>query len=455
MPFTPGQRVAHKAFGEGTVLQTKPGGADTKVTVSFDAGGERAVLGSFLAAVVLPIGAELTPSAPTPPGEGEGVLLLHRHKRAAPIGHSVHRLKSSSVLALFRRLFAQTRAAFDRGGEDAVHKVVRDELGAAPYGFATVFDAACKRPFSLPETPEALHHALLRDLYVECAPASRTEFIRMNDGALCVRTDDDEVDLAYALVPGALVRDDPARWAWWAFAQERLPDTAGAGGWRPSFDIRSRPLPGLRAGRAPGVGRTWVVLLTSYDGDTFGFPGTFVLDGVRVPELGRALREALPASEGAGRRWPYELRLLRAMVAPGEQGVGPALGRCAEFPVHRLGGSSGRLGDDATHEAAFDAFVGAVDGHLSALPRARSRWAFTRAATPEERASHGDAAMVDVGEHHATLFTAGSHRYFDQWVVFDDLWASANPALADGLLVFATAWDPRTVLRIEEPRPAS
>jgi hypothetical protein len=447
MSFEPGQRVSHKTFGPGTVLRAQPGGANAKVTVSFDASGERAVLASFLAAVALSTESELAPSvaATSDTREGDGVLLLYRHKRAAPIGHSVHRLHDASVLALFRRLFAQTRAAFESGGEDAVHKLVRAELGAAPYGFTTVFTAACQRPFALPETDDALYRALLRDLYVECAPPSRTEFIRMSEGALCVRTDDDEVDLAYALVPEALVREDPARWAWWSFAQHRLPDQAGAGGWRPSLDVRVRPLPGLRDDLALGVGRTWVVLLTSYDSDTFGFPGTFVLEGVRVPDLGRALREARPAPTATGRRWPYELRLLRAMVAPDERDIGPAIQRCAEFPVHRLGGSSGRLGEDANHRDAFDAFVEAVEGQIEPLPRARSKWAFARASTPEQRAALGDAAVVDVGAHHAALFTAGSHRYFDQWIVFDDRWASANPALAEGLLVFATSWDPRTV----------
>ncbi len=446
MSFAPGQRVSHKTFGEGTVLRTQPGGANAKVTVSFDASGERAVLASFLAAVLAMDGPATAPAvASSDAREGDGVLLLYRHKRAAPIGHSVHRLHDASVLALFRRLFAQTRAAFEKGGEDAVHKLVRAELGAAPYGFVTVFTAACQRPFALPETDDALYRALLRDLYVECAPPSRTEFIRMSEGALCVRTDDDEVDLAYALVPEALVREDPARWAWWSFAHERLPAVAGAGGWRPSLDVRVRPLPGLRDELALGVGRTWVVLLTSYDSDTFGFPGTFVLEGVRMPDLGRALREARPAPTATGRRWPYELRLLRAMVAPDEAHIGPAMQRCAEFPVHRLGGSSGRLGEDANHQDAFDAFVEAVEGQIEPLPRARSKWAFARAATPEQREARGDAAVVDVGAHHAALSTAGSHRYFDQWIVFDDCWASANPALAEGLLVFATSWDPRTV----------
>jgi hypothetical protein len=30
---------------------------------------------------------------------------------------------------------------------------------------------------------------------------------------------------------------------------------------------------------------------------------------------------------------------------------------------------------------------------------------------------------------------------FHQWFLFDDLWAAAHPALADGVLKFARRWD--------------
>jgi hypothetical protein len=30
---------------------------------------------------------------------------------------------------------------------------------------------------------------------------------------------------------------------------------------------------------------------------------------------------------------------------------------------------------------------------------------------------------------------------YEQWILFDDLWAAAKPTLAAGLLTFATRWD--------------
>lgn len=381
--------------------------------------------------------------------EDDGVLLLHRHKAAAPIGHSVRKLRDRTVLALFRRLLVETRVAFETGGETAVFRALSDALGGSVYGLASVFTKACAQPLSLPETDRDLYELLLRDLYVECPRSERAQYIRFESGALRVRTDDDEVDLAYGFVPEALVRAQPGRWAWWAFGDERLPSAVSEGDWAPSFEVQTSALNGLRAKASSGAGRTWAVLLSSYDGDSFGFPGTFVIDGARLPELGRALREALPATSQREQRWPYELRLLRAMVAPDEDGIGAALARCAEFPVQRLGGQIEPEGDHASSSDAFDAFARAVADAIALTPAARSKWSFVRAMTPEQRIAKGVESRLDVGEHHAMLCTSGGWRYFDQWVFFDDRWASANASLANGLLVFATSWDPLRVAAIE------
>jgi uncharacterized protein (TIGR02996 family) len=49
---------------------------------------------------------------------------------------------------------------------------------------------------------------------------------------------------------------------------------------------------------------------------------------------------------------------------------------------------------------------------------------------------------VRVGNHvvQALLHLDGEDR-FDQWILFDDVWASAQPALAAAILRYATAWD--------------
>jgi hypothetical protein len=49
-------------------------------------------------------------------------------------------------------------------------------------------------------------------------------------------------------------------------------------------------------------------------------------------------------------------------------------------------------------------------------------------------------------EHLIQMCLDGSHNdelgpYFGQWILFDDLWASAHPELADALLTWCARWD--------------
>ena len=54
---------------------------------------------------------------------------------------------------------------------------------------------------------------------------------------------------------------------------------------------------------------------------------------------------------------------------------------------------------------------------------------------------YGDSNRVYVSEHVAQVYFHDRDDIYDQWFLIDDLWASAHPALADGLLRFATRWD--------------
>jgi hypothetical protein len=126
MAFSTGQRVAHRTFGEGTVLRSRTTGRVTKVSVSF----------------------------------------------------GVRKLRDRTVLAL------ETRHAFETGRETAVFRALGDALGGSVYGLASVFTKACAQPLSLPETDRDLDELLLRDLYVECPRSERAQYIRFERGAL-------------------------------------------------------------------------------------------------------------------------------------------------------------------------------------------------------------------------------------------------------------------------------
>ena len=51
--YTPGQRVRHKAFGEGTVLAVNGGGASGIVEIAFDNGANKKFAAAFAPIEVL------------------------------------------------------------------------------------------------------------------------------------------------------------------------------------------------------------------------------------------------------------------------------------------------------------------------------------------------------------------------------------------------------------------
>jgi hypothetical protein len=55
-------------------------------------------------------------------------------------------------------------------------------------------------------------------------------------------------------------------------------------------------------------------------------------------------------------------------------------------------------------------------------------------------------SLIHGEEHLLQMCLDGSHDdetgpYFGQWILFDDLWASAHPELADALLTWCARWD--------------
>jgi hypothetical protein len=159
-----------------------------------------------------------------------------------------------------------------------------------------------------------------RDLYVEGDPERN---IRVDQHSVRAKTDDDEVDLAYFFVDDALLRSRPdcgayLVWVW------RLPP-AGSGHHR-GFQA---PVPVQELAAVPGgTGTTYLVLFTL---DGYGEPPPVALSGVRLPQLADYLQAVVTEQaechrgHGGWPCWPFGLLALRALIAPGEQRLGPAL----------------------------------------------------------------------------------------------------------------------------------
>ncbi|MFB4276188.1 hypothetical protein ACBJ59_12920 [Nonomuraea sp. MTCD27] len=163
-------------------------------------------------------------------------------------------------------------------------------------------------------------------------------------------------------------------------------------------------------------GIVYAVLLTcKATHDSIGWNPTYALPGVRLPQFGAALRDLDTSTE----EWPLELKVLRLLIGPAEDGIATALERCNRWPDYR--------------EISKDQ-PGPPDSHAAALRLIET--------VPPELANHRERTVIQVGEQVAQMLIQDGHDCFEQWFFFDDRWAGAHPDLAASLIWFAYHWDP-------------
>ncbi|WP_344970846.1 hypothetical protein [Streptosporangium fragile] len=352
---------------------------------------------------------------------------VYRTHYEGPLGKRIRRLPDATVLGWFRRAWA---AVVDDVLEDA-DAWIEAELGGGVYGLASFFERVRDRRIPAPESWEGLRDLLREHLYVEGG-------LRVDAHSVRVRTDDDEVELPYFFFDDALAAAYPDRVAYLLHEAWPLPDDAVAVS-RPSPGeaVRVWPSPagppsaGCPAGAVPDgggagaggtgtthAGTTHAVLLTFYDSDSICWQPPFSFPGVRLPELAAHLR----TTTGGLERWPHELLVLRALVAPGDDGIGPALDRCNRWP--------------SFGERTPDELLG---GHSVAH-------AFALRNLDVEKYDNGrdpDRTLLRDGGHLAQM-SVHMDEFFghQQWFLFDDVWAGRHGDLARSLLHYATDWDP-------------
>jgi hypothetical protein len=187
-------------------------------------------------------------------------------------------------------------------------------------------------------------------------------------------------------------------------------------------------------------GTTWFVLQTVEDTSCLSeMRSPMRIDGVRVPHLCRYLAEVTPEpGPPGGMDWPWELRLLRTQVPDGESGAAGlrlALERTNALNVKELD----RLGDGGGQ---------GMEGDLASARRELAEE--TKKTRQLGQPADPSLSVIQSEEHLAQLcinMTAPCGRYgsryekYHQWIFFDDLWGSAHPDLANGLLRYASRWD--------------
>jgi hypothetical protein len=332
---------------------------------------------------------------------------VYRSHYEGPLSKRVVQLDAPSLLDWFQKLCQQARAAEDP------NQLAKEVLGGHVYGFSSLLEAVKENALDPPKSIDELRELLDEHLYVE------GEFV-LDEHSLRVATDDDEVALAYFFFDDtAAARTD--RVAWLLHQEPALPDGKSDTAFNAPVEVTAfEP-----AGRGPG--RTWACLFTFTDGDSM--PGTVgVFEGVRLPALTQHLSSVTPPAKPVKwskeyvDSWPLELRLLRAYSsAP----LADALARAGQSTLATLASSdhnTSRLGlvDVSTSAREFDELAAKL----------------THPGDPSRN-------IVAVGEH-AALLCVHAHNAFgyQQWILFDDLWAAAHTALASSLLRYATDWDP-------------
>ena len=381
-----------------------------------------------------------------------GLLFYYRHPEEGLWMKRVVWLPDESVVAFFRRAW--------REGARSVNPQLwlEAQLGGPVYGLCRSLAQAMASEDVGPLGFDALDFRgiLTEHLGVEGMVDLEDPSgpVQLDAQTLRVQTDDDEYELAYGFVPVALIRSQPERFAFLAYDRAELPAEYAA---QPDFRAIVAVPELLPAGSKMGC--TYVVAIaisdTGWLSDIAGTmtqranPASRAFPGVRVPDLVQHLREVEPVHdrrpvleglepglrvfEAVGKTelanrmraeyankteiitWPYQWLTMRASITSNAVSLETVLQRWQRY-----------WGVPYFH--CTDTQVSQAEAHRAFVAQ-ESRWSYE----PPEHAE----LVVDAGPHHAVM-----HRLDETWVVFDDLWATEHPGLANSLLVWGLGWDP-------------
>lgn len=324
------------------------------------------------------------------------MFFVCRWREESPFSKRVVAMPGVTVLDWFRRGW---ELPIDKDPYDWVE----GELGDV-YGLDSIFDEARKRHLHRPDTVDDLRDLLHEYLYVEAD--DKADYIRLGEHALRVRTDDDEVDLAYYFVNDEAVAATPDRLAF--LVHDTWPLPAGSAAPGASFNHHV-PVRTVQLGPT-GPGSVFSIRLGWDSPDThrnLELAGAVAFPGVTLPEFAGHLGRA---DVGDADHWPHQARFLRELVKLEENDLGPALHRYARLP----GYEPSSAGKDRVPEQ---------NSNRSQRPSTKSL-------------VHLDLHIAQVSRYIDDFFG------YDQWFLFDNQWAAAHFDLACSLLRYAGHWDP-------------
>jgi hypothetical protein len=263
-------------------------------------------------------------------------------------------------------------------------------------------------------------------------------------------TEDDGEGGAVYFFDGHFLKQAGSRAAYLLHDDWRLPSGCGEGGFTPTARTTEVELAGA------GPGATYAVFLvceSKYPLDDL--QPALRIDGVRLPDLAQYL---LAAPDDA---FPRYIRLLPALAFAGVSLPDPMdeafLSTIRTDPADAASWAAwndwrAERGEELPGigllRAAFARMArlpGSVQYHLE-----WSEWgpeALLKLETNHRaRLRMAPKSLLHGEEHLLQMCLDMSHNeegdpYFGQWILFDDLWASAHPELADALLTWCARWD--------------
>jgi hypothetical protein len=367
------------------------------------------------------------------------VWYVYRSFDTGPTGKHARRFDDDTILAWFQRNWGYL-AVEDRSLAD---ERLIEVLGYGGWPLFMPFVRSAERglvpPWSLEEVLARMR-----------ASFGEEEVLSSSPHVLQMLTEDDGEGGAGYFFDAEFLAKSGHRAAYLLHEDWRFPSGASEGGFIPTDETRT-----LEPG-GEGPGTTYAAFLvreSKYPLDDL-LPA-WRLDGVRLPGfLGRLLADS-PEEAFAG-----ELRLLPTLAFAG-----------ISMPDPLENAFLSAIRADPSDRAAWAAWNdwraerGAEPPGISLLREAFARMArlpgglqdgLPRQSSPEVllelEAKHraelrtAPKSLIHVEEHLAQMCLDGSYNdargpYFRQWILFDDLWASAHPELADALLTWCARWD--------------
>jgi uncharacterized protein (TIGR02996 family) len=344
------------------------------------------------------------------------VYFVYRCHYQGPTEKHLKRFEDASVLDWFRTHW-QPIADWD-----AAHKKAEQLLGCNVCSFGWLFMRIAEQNWAPPENEDQL-----RDYLTE-APLGNE--ISCSRNVVQVLTDDDELEMAIYFFDDHFLKKHGKRASFLLHEDWKLPSGHGEGRFRPTEDYTDLRLTRSRRGA------TYLVFLAFYDsGNLDELEGGYRIKGVRLPDLARC-RAPLQLRAANWSHEPHEIPELWENLFP-----------TGKKPKTQEEAFQHAIRDNPSDESNWNVYADWLEEQGLPPPGIRLlEGALTRVEPAYSRPDRNHSRdLTHVEEHlaQACLHTGGNR--FHQWILFDDLWASAHPEMANAILRFARRWDVLTI----------